>query len=38
METKTCNHEVHDGNQDDPSYAYCGEPAGHAGLHGKWEF
>ena len=28
-----CNAEVSDGNADDPSYAYCGHPFGHAGPH-----
>lgn len=32
-----CNFEISDGNQDDPSFAYCGHPATHAGAHGKWE-
>ena len=29
----TCKHEVCDGNQDDPSYAYCDLPFAHAGGH-----
>jgi hypothetical protein len=29
----TCNHEICDGNRDDPSYAYCVLPWGHAGDH-----
>lgn len=32
----TCSAELWDGNPDDPSYAYCGRPAGHAGAHGDW--
>lgn len=28
-----CNHEVWDGNVDDPSYAYCDLRAAHAGEH-----
>jgi len=28
-----CNHEISDGNFDDPSYAYCDLPANHAGEH-----
>lgn len=36
--TKTCNHAVADGNVDDPSFAFCGHPAGHAGDHGAWIF
>jgi hypothetical protein len=32
----TCEYEICDGNRDDPSYAYCGEPASHAGDHGSW--
>lgn len=34
----TCGFEICDGNRDDPSYAYCGLPHGHAGEHGSWEF
>lgn len=30
-----CGAEIHDGNNDDPSYAYCGLPSAHAGEHGK---
>lgn len=29
----TCSHEVWDGNQDDPSFAYCDLPRAHAGDH-----
>lgn len=32
-----CDFEIWDGNSDDPSYAYCGHPAGHAGDHGEWK-
>jgi hypothetical protein len=32
-----CNQEISDGNRDDPGYAYCGHPAGHAGPHGNWK-
>ena len=28
-----CGHEICDGNQDDPSYAYCDLPFAHAGPH-----
>lgn len=35
--TKQCNHEICDGNRDDPDYAYCGYSAGHAGEHGAWD-
>ncbi len=34
----SCNFEITDGNVDDPSYAYCGIDAGHAGDHGEWVF
>lgn len=30
---KVCNHEIFDGNVDDPSYAFCYLPHGHAGEH-----
>lgn len=30
---KKCDHEVFDGNRDDPSYAYCDLPYAHAGDH-----
>lgn len=30
---KTCDHEVADGNRDDPSSAYCYLRPGHAGPH-----
>lgn len=33
-----CGFEAFDGNTDDPSYAYCGHPAGHAGEHGDYQF
>lgn len=33
----TCGAETSDGNRDDPSYAYCGLPPGHAGDHGEWQ-
>jgi ribonuclease I len=32
-----CDHERSDGNRDDPSHAYCGLAAGHAGDHGEWQ-
>lgn len=32
-----CNYEIQDGNQDDPSYAYCGLRLNHGGEHGEWE-
>lgn len=35
--TSECGHEIFDGNDDDPRYAYCGHPVGHAGPHGNWE-
>lgn len=35
-ERSACGHEVSDGNRDDPSFAYCGLPQGHAGAHGAW--
>jgi len=38
MDRTTCGFEVCDGNVDDPSYAYCGFPPGHAGDHGLWEY
>jgi hypothetical protein len=34
----TCDYEISDGNRDDPNYAYCSLPAGHAGEHGDWRF
>jgi hypothetical protein len=34
---KTCDFEISDGCQDDPSYAYCGFPVGHGGEHGNWQ-
>ena len=37
MNARDCGAEVTDGNRDDPSYAYCGMPAGHAGPHGNWQ-
>jgi hypothetical protein len=36
-ELPTCDFEISDGNVDDPSYAYCGHRAGHAGDHGEWQ-
>lgn len=33
---RTCAHSSPDGNRDDPTYYYCGYPAGHAGEHGAW--
>ncbi len=37
MSGPLCGFEVWDGNRDDPSYAYCGHPAGHGGDHGRWQ-
>lgn len=31
-----CNEAICDGNQDDPSYMFCGLPQNHGGAHGKW--
>jgi len=31
-----CGVATFDGNNDDPTYAYCGHPRGHAGDHGAW--
>lgn len=33
----TCDHSITDGG-DDPTPAYCGHPANHAGEHGAWQF
>ena len=30
---RICNHEICDGNVDDPTYAYCDLPAAHGGEH-----
>lgn len=35
--SRRCPASTWDGNADDPSYAYCGRPLGHAGDHGSWE-
>lgn len=37
QKTSPCGHEISDGLTEDPSYAYCGHPAGHAGEHGAWQ-
>lgn len=32
-----CGHEMWNGLNDEPSYAYCGLRRGHAGAHGAWQ-
>lgn len=32
-----CWFEITDGNQDDPTFAYCGFMPAHGGPHGEWQ-
>jgi len=34
---RPCAASTPDGNADDPTFAYCGHPTGHAGDHGAWQ-